>query len=125
MKYYGGTVDTTTIAPVANSTLVMSIEGSVTIVTARGAEFTLHRKPNSRHSASFYKVFSDYSHTPVFSYVPNAYTLFTVEGDIIGEGEYLTLHTDDGHSERHLVRQMTVHPAPKVWPPWMRSSLYR
>ncbi|GEM_PF-6173975 len=125
MKYSGGTITESTEARVGKSSVMGSIEGSISVVTLRGRKFTLHRVDQSQ-PAAFYMTFDVHPGRPILAdkndEFEEPYAVFTVEGGVITEGNWVRLVAEDGSAETHIVKKFDVHPRPQVPPAFMRNG---
>ncbi len=126
MRYHGGTIIDTEKPPLRLAVATPTIEGSVTITSMRGKQFTLHRIPDKQLPARFYMTYPDQPGTPVLGGEDDCYELlyavFAVEGDVLEEETFVTLKTDDGYTESHLVVKIEVHPPDLIPKVWMRDG---
>ena len=125
MKYSGGTITESTEARVGKSSVMGSIEGSISVVTLRGRKFTLHRVDQSQ-PAAFYMTFDVHPGRPILAdendEFAEPYAVFTVDGGVITEGDWVRLIAEDGSTEMHIVKKFDVHPRPRVLPAFMRNG---
>lgn len=103
-----------------------NIEGSVTIFTSRGVEFTLHRVSRSM-PPRFYQMFSDRTDIPVISSELNSaygepYATFMILGNVLTERAEATFITDDGYEVVHSVRRFSVQEPSDSPEPWRRNG---
>ena len=111
MKYFGGTIST----PIEPEEVVKAkdIKTSVTIVTLKGAEFTLHRVDESV-PAKFFKTFVRQTAIPIIE-APNdkyeePYAVFTIPCGELVQGALTQLMARDGSTETYIVKSFVVNP---------------